>query len=322
MHAIRITETGEPGVMRWTEIEDPQPGPGELVVRVAAAGVNYIDTYHRTGLYPLDLPFTPGLEGAGEVMVAGGDASFAVGDGVAWTNALGSYAELAVVPETQAVAIPDAVDLEQAAAVMLQGMTAHYLAHDTFPLQAGQRCLVHAGAGGVGLLLIQMAKQIGAEVFTTVSTDAKGELAAAAGADHVIRYDQWDFGDQVERLGGPRCLDVIYDGVGQATFERGLGLLRPRGMLVLFGQSSGVVPPFDLGRLAANGSLFVTRPTLFHYIATRQELESKAGAVLDAVAAGDLEVRIGHRWRLAEAAEAHRALQGRATSGKVLLIPA
>ena len=229
MHAIRITEVGEPGVMRWVETDAPVPGPGDLLVRVAAAGVNYIDTYHRTGLYPMTMPFTPGLEGAGEVLAVGEGASFSAGDQVAWTNAVGSYAEQVIVPSSQAVGVPDGMDLEVAAAAMLQGMTAHYLANDTFPLQPGQRCLIHAGAGGVGLLLIQMAKTIGAEVFTTVSTEAKAGLAEAAGADHVIRYDQWDFGDQVERFGGSRCLDVIYDGVGQATFSRGLELLRPRG---------------------------------------------------------------------------------------------
>ncbi|HSF85579.1 MAG TPA: quinone oxidoreductase [Acidimicrobiia bacterium] len=321
MHAIQVTEIGEPGVLRWSEVEPSVPGPGEVLVRVAAAGVNYIDTYHRTGLYPMPLPFTPGLEGAGDVVAVGEGVQLQPGDRVAWSNAIGSYAEQVIVPAGQAVAIPDGVDLETAAASMLQGMTAHYLAHDTFPLQAGQRCLIHAGAGGVGLALIQMAKQIGAEVFTTVSTEEKAELAGGAGADHVIRYDKWDFGDNVERIGGERCLDVIYDGVGQSTFARGLELLRKRGMLVLFGQSSGPVEPVDLGTLARNGSLYVTRPRLFDYIADRAALEARAGAVLAAVAAGELSIRIGHRWRMAEAAEAHRALEARATSGKVLLIP-
>lgn len=321
MHAIRITETGEPSVMRWIQTDRPAPGAGEVLVRVAAAGVNFIDTYHRTGLYPMELPFTPGLEGAGEVIATGDDAGFVAGDRVAWSNALGSYAEAVIVRSDSAVRVPDGVELDVAAAAMLQGMTAHYLANDTFPLQPGHRCLVHAGAGGVGLLLIQMAKQAGAEVFTTVSTADKAELAAGAGADHVIRYDEEDFGATVERLAGDRPLDVVYDGVGQATFDRDLELLRSRGMLVLFGQSSGVVPPFDLGRLARNGSLYVTRPTLFDYIAARDDLERRAGAVLGAIAAGDLSVRIGHRWRLAEAAEAHRALESRATTGKVLLVP-
>ncbi len=321
MHAIRISETGGPGVMRWTELDRPEPAAGELLVEVAAAGVNFIDTYHRTGLYPMELPFTPGLEGAGRVIAAGEGTPYAAGDTVAWANAIGSYAEAAIVPAAQAVPVPAGVDLDVAAAVMLQGMTAHYLTHDTFPLQPEHRCLVHAGAGGVGLLVIQMAKRIGAEVFTTVSSDSKAALAASAGADHVIRYDRWDFGDQVVRFGGERCLDVIYDGVGQATFDRGLELLRKRGTMVLFGQSSGSVPPVDLGRLALNGSLYVTRPTLFDYVARPEELGTKAGAVLGAVAGGELDVRIGHRWRIAEAAEAHRALESRATSGKVLLIP-
>jgi NADPH2:quinone reductase len=321
MHGIRISELGEPGVMRWTELDPLTPGPGELLVQVAAAGVNYIDTYHRTGLYPMSLPFTPGLEGAGVIVAVGEGVHRQPGDRVAWTNAVGSYAEQVIVPEAHAVPVPEGIDLETAAAAMLQGMTAHYLAYDTFPLQSGQRCLIHAGAGGVGLLLIQMAKDIGAEVFTTVSTEQKAELATGAGADHVIRYDKWDFGDQIERFGGPRCLDVIYDGVGRATFARGLKLLRKRGMLVLFGQSSGPVEPVDLGTLARNGSLYVTRPTLFDYIPDRAALETRAGVVLSSIAAGELDIRIGHRWRLAEAGEAHRALEARATSGKVLLIP-
>ncbi len=323
MHAIVISENGGPGVLRWSEAEVPSPAAGELLVKVEAAGVNFIDTYHRVGLYPMNLPFSPGLEGAGEITEVGeGVTEFSAGGRVAWTSAIGSYAEYVIVPVAQAVAIPDGVSTEAAAAVMLQGMTAEYLCTATYPLSERQRCLIHAGAGGVGLLLIQMAKRRGAEVFTTVSTEAKAELATGAGADHVIRYDKQDFGDQVESIAGTRPLDVIYDGVGRATFARGLELLKPRGMMVLFGQSSGPVEPFDLGQLARNGSLFVTRPTLFDYIATRDDLERLAGAVLAAVASGDLDVRIGHRWRLAEAAEAHRALEARATSGKILLIPA
>ncbi len=322
MQAILITEAGGPEALRLAEVAAPEPGPSDLIVRVAAAGVNYIDTYHRTGLYPMALPFTPGLEGAGEVVAVGGEVEgVAPGQRVAWSNAIGSYAELALVPAERAVTVPDGVDAEAAAAVMLQGMTAHYLTHDTYQLRAGSRCLVHAGAGGVGLLLIQMAKAIGAEVFTTVSTEEKAHLAADAGADHVIRYTERDFGDAVEEIAGPRPLDVVYDGVGRATFDRGLELLRPRGVMALFGQSSGVVAPLDLGRLAANGSLYVTRPTLFSHIAGRADLEGMAGAVLGAVAAGELEVRIGHRYPLGEAAAAHSALEGRATTGKVLLIP-
>lgn len=322
MQAIRVTENGGPEVLRLADVGSPEPGPGDLLVRVAAAGLNYIDTYHRTGLYPTDLPFTPGLEGAGEVVEIGADVTgIAPGDRVAWSNALGSYAELVVVPEDGAVSVPAGVALDQAAAVMLQGMTAHYLTHDTYPLGPGDRCLVHAGAGGVGLLLVQMAKRLGAEVFATVSTAEKADLATGAGADHVIRYTEGDFGDAVEQIAGPRPLDVVYDGVGRATFDRGLGLLRPRGMMALFGQSSGVVPPLDLGRLAANGSLYVTRPTLFSHIASRTDLEARAGAVLASVGSDDLDVRIGHRYPLTEASKAHRALEERQTTGKVLLIP-
>ncbi len=322
MHAIRISEHGDAGVLEWTEVATPVPAADELLVQVEAAGVNYIDTYHRTGLYPMALPLTPGLEGAGVVAAVGPDAvGFGVGDRVAWTNAMGSYAEYVNVPARQAVAIPGALPSESAAAVMLQGMTAHYLSRGTFPLGEGHRCLVHAGAGGVGLLLIQMAKDLGAEVFTTVSTEEKAALAAGAGADHIIRYESSDFGARVEEIAGPRPLDVIYDGVGRATFARGLELLRKRGMMVLFGQSSGPVEPFDLGALARHGSLYVTRPTLFDYIATREELDARAGAVLGAVAAGKLDVRIGHRWPMAEARNAHRALEGRRTTGKLLLLP-
>lgn len=322
MHAIRIIETGEPDVMVWSEVDRPEPGSGDLLVRVVAAGVNFIDTYHRTGLYPMELPFTPGLEGAG--IVAGhGDAISQFGEGarVAWTNAIGSYGEYAIVPAEAAVSVPQDVALEVAAAAMLQGLTADYLVRNTFPLAAGQRCLVHAGAGGVGRLLIQMAKTIGAEIFTTVSTPEKASIAEACGADHVIMYTERDFGDAVEEIAGPRPLDVVYDGVGRATFDRGLELLKKRGMMALFGQSSGVVPPFDLGRLARNGSLFITRPTLFDYVDTPEKLRERAAAVLAAVGSGDLDIHIGHRWALEDAAEAHRALEARKTTGKVLLVP-
>lgn len=322
MHAIRITEAGGPEVLEWAEVDQPAPGDGELLVRVVAAGVNYIDTYHRTGLYPMPLPFTPGLEGAGIVAAVGnGVTRFDEGSRVAWTNVIGSYAEYVIVPEEAAVAVPKDVALEVAAASMLQGMTAHYLVHDTFALAPGQRCLVHAGAGGVGRLVIQMAKAAGAEVFTTVSTEAKAAEAVAAGADHVIRYTDVDFGDAVEAIAGPRPLDVVYDGVGKATFLRGLELLRPRGTMVLFGQSSGVVPPLDLGVLAQQGSLYVTRPTLFNYVASPDDLEQSAAEVFLLVGTGELDVEIGHRWNLADAAEAHRALEARQTSGKVLLVP-
>jgi NADPH2:quinone reductase len=322
MHAIRISEHGGPSVLRWEELPQPTPPDDGILVRVEAAGVNYIDTYHRRGIYEVPLPMTPGLEGAGVVVAAGGSQDrFAEGDRVAWSMAPGSYAELQVMPADLAVAVPDGLDTETAAALLLQGMTAHYLAYDVYPLGPEDRCLVHAGAGGVGLLLIQIAKSLGAEVFSTVSTGEKAALAAGAGADHVILYSEEDFGDAVERIAGERPLDVIYDGVGAATFDRGLELLRRRGTMALFGQSSGVVPPFDLGRLATNGSLSVTRPTLGDFVAGRDALEARAGAVLDMAAEGRLAVRIGHRWRIAEAAEAHRALEARLTTGKLLLTP-
>ena len=322
MHAIRMTQTGEPDVLEWTELPVGDPAPGEIRVTVAASGLNYIDTYHRRGIYPLDLPATIGLEGAGTVSAVGADvAGISIGDPVAWSNALGSYAEEVVLPAQGVVPVPPDMSLEVAAAAMLQGMTAHYLATSTFPLRSGHRCLIHAGAGGVGRILIQIAKQRGAEVFATVSTEAKAELATSAGADHVIRYTEEDFAGAVESIAGPKSLDVVFDGVGASTFDAGLGLLKPRGLMALFGQSSGVVPPFDLGRLATMGSLYVTRPTLFSYIAERAELLRRSGEVFEWIQAGDLEVRIGHRWPLAETAEAHRALEARQTSGKVLLLP-
>jgi NADPH2:quinone reductase len=322
MQGIEIREHGGPEVLTWAELAEQEPGAGEMLVEVAGAGVNFIDTYQRTGLYPVDLPFTPGLEGAGTVAAVGPDVeAFEVGDRVAWTSVLGTYAERVVVPADKAVAVPDGVDLDVAAAVMLQGMTAHYLAIDTFPLKPGDRCLIHAGAGGVGLLLIQVAKRLGAEVFTTVGTAEKGELAAAAGADHVIIYTEQDFGDAIEATAGVRPLDVVYDGVGAATFDRGLELLRSRGLMALFGQSSGVVGPLDPAVLNRHGSLFLTRPSLFHYIAERSELERRSSDLFGWIAAGELDVRIGARFELAQAADAHRALEGRQTTGKVLLVP-
>lgn len=321
MRAIQVTETGGPEVLVPAEVPEPEAGPGQVVIEVAAAGLNYIDTYHRRGLYPMDLPFTPGLECAGTVLDVGdGVAGIAVGDRVATANGIGSYAEQVAVAADVVVPVPDGTDLEAAAAAMLQGMTAHYLVEDTFPLAAGDRCLIHAGAGGVGLLAIQMAVALGAEVFTTVSTEEKAALAAGAGAHHVIRYDEVDFVEAVREISGKeRPLDVVYDGVGVATFDKGLGLIRPRGLMCLFGQASGPVPPVDLQTLNANGSLYVTRPTLFHYIADRTELETRAGAVLGAVADGALDVLVGARFPLEQAGDAHRALEGRRTQGKVLI---
>jgi len=320
MFHIEIQATGGPEVLRFVEADDPTPGEGALLVDVAAAGVNFIDTNQRTGLYPVELPYVPGLEAAGTVVAVGaGVAGVAVGDTVAWSSAPGSYSEMAVVPAAVAVGVPDGVDAETAAAAMLQGLTAHYLVTDTHPLGPGQRCLVHAGAGGVGLLLIQLAKHLGAEVFTTVGTAAKAELARAAGADHVIEYRDVDFGDEVEHLAGPRPLDVVYDGVGRTVFRRSLELLRPRGTMVNFGNASGPAEPIAPLDLAP--SLFLTRPSLFHYISERAELERRATDLFDWIAAGELDVRIGERLPLDQAAEAHRRLEGRLTTGKILLVP-
>jgi NADPH:quinone reductase len=317
---IRVERHGGPEVLEWAAIEDPAPGPRDLVVDLAYAGLNFLDVYQRTGLYPMELPFVPGSEGAGVVRAIGGEVSqFAVGDHVAWSSVLGSYAEEVRVPEAAAVAVPDGVGLDVAAAVMLQGMTAHYLALDTFPLAAGHRCLIHAGAGGTGLLLIQIAKRHGAEVFTTVGSEEKLDLARDAGADHVIRYDEEDFGAAVERIAADRPLDVVYDGVGQAVFSRSLELLRRRGTMVTFGNASGAVEPLSPLALTRNGSLYLTRPTLVDYVTTREELERRSGDLFAWITEGSLRVRIGARVPLVDAAEAHRMLEGRATTGKTLL---
>ncbi len=320
MKAIQVTQTGGPEVLTWTDVDDPTPGPDQVVVAVAAAGLNYIDTYHRTGLYPMELPLTPGLEGAGTVTEIGSDVSdVAVGDTVAWSANIGTYAEYVALPAASTVPVPAGVALDEAAAVMLQGMTAHYLVTDTFPLGEGHRCLVHAGAGGVGLLLIQMAKMLGAEVFTTVGTPAKAELATGAGADHVILYRDVDFGDAVEEIAGERALDVVYDGVGKSVFRRSLELLKPRGMMVNFGNASGPAEPISPLELAP--SLFLTRPSLFHYIANRSELLRRSGDLFTWMADDRLTVRIGERIPLAEARRAHELLEGRQTTGKVVLVP-
>jgi len=322
MKAIRITAPGGPESMRLEDVETPAPQPGQVLVRVEAAGVNYIDTYHRSGQYTVPLPYTLGLEGAGVVEAVGtGVTGVAKGARVAWTNVPGSYATHALVPADRVVALPAGLTSQQGAAAMLQGMTAHYLAHATFPLRRGDACLVHAGAGGVGLLLTQMAKRQGARVFTTVSTDEKAALSKEAGADEVIRYTREDFKDAVRRLTDGKGARVVYDSVGKDTFEKSLDSLAARGLLVLFGQSSGAVGPFDAQVLAAKGSLFLTRPTLAHYIATRDELMARAGEVLGWIADGTLKLRIGATFPLAEAARAHTELEGRRTTGKVLLIP-
>jgi NADPH:quinone reductase len=321
MKAIRIHSHGGPEALVLDEVAEPKTTPGHLIVKVAAAGVNFIDVYHRTGLYPKELPFTPGLEAAGEVLAVGeGVSGFAVGDRVASPLAQGAYAELALVLADKAVRVPAGIDWGQAAAAMVQGLTAHYLSHDTFKLAAGHTCLVHAAAGGVGLLLIQLAKRLGARVIGTVSTEEKAQLARQAGADEVILYTRQDFEEEVLRLTQGRRLSVVYDSVGQATFEKSLRCLAPLGMLVLYGQSSGLVPPVSPSRLSS-GSLFLTRPMLFDYVPDRQTLERRAGELFAWVREGRLKLRIGHTFALAAAAEAHRALEGRETTGKVLLHP-
>ena len=322
MKAIQVKECGGAEKMQYVDITTPEPGPQQARIKVAAAGVNFIDVYFRTGLYKADLPVTLGMEGAGVVDAVGPDAAgVQAGDRVAWAMTRGSYAEYAVVPAAQLVKIPEGTDLNTAAAAMLQGMTAHYLTHSSFPLKAGDTCLVHAAAGGAGRLIVQMAKMRGARVFGTVSTEAKAALARAAGIDEVIFYTQQDFETEVKRLTGGRGVDVIYDSVGASTFLKGLNCIRPRGMMVLFGQSSGPVAPFDPGMLNGKGSLFLTRPSLGFYCATREELLWRAGDVLGWIASGKLKLQIDRTYRLADAAQAHRDLESRATAGKLLLLP-
>jgi NADPH2:quinone reductase len=322
MKAIRVHATGGPDVLRYEDVAQPAPGPGQALVKVEAAGVNFIDIYQRRGLYPVPLPFTPGQEAAGTVAAVGpGVADVKPGDRVAYTGVLGAYAEYAVVPAERLVVLPEGMDARQGAAAMLQGMTAHYLACTTYPLKPGDACLVHAAAGGVGLLLCQVAKRRGARVIGTVSTREKAALAREAGADEVILYTEQDFEAEVKRLTRGAGVNVVYDSVGQTTFAKSLNCLAPRGMLVLFGQSSGPVGPFDPQLLGQKGSLFLTRPSLAHYVATRAELLARAQEVLGWIRAGTLKLRIGREFPLAQAAAAHRALEGRETAGKVLLIP-
>ena len=322
MKAIQIQETGGPEVLKLVELPIPTPGPGQVLIRVEAVGVNFIELYFRKGQYKATLPMVPGSEAAGTVEELGpGVNSFNPGDSVASAGVLGSYAEYALVPAGQLVKVPAGVSPEQAAAVMLQGMTAHYLAYSTFPLKAGETALVHAGAGGVGLLLTQMAHRIGARVISTVSTAEKADLSREAGASDVILYTQQDFVAEVKRLTGGKGVDVIYDSVGKTTFEGSLNCLRPRGLLALFGGSSGAVPPFDPTQLSSKGSLFLTRPTLWHYIATREDLEWRAKDVLSWVADGTLKLRMEHDYPLTEAAQAHAEMEERKTAGKLLLEP-
>ncbi|MFD2416131.1 quinone oxidoreductase family protein [Amycolatopsis pigmentata] len=320
--AVQIRRTGGPEVLEVAEVDPGEPGPGQLLVDVIAAGVNYIDTYHRAGIYPLDLPVTLGMEGVGTVVAAGPEVTgFSPGDRVAWQGQLGSYAERAVIPSAIAMHVPAEIPDETAAAMMLQGITAHYLVRSTYEVQEGDTVLVHAAAGGVGLLLVQLAKARGARVIGTVSTEEKERLARDAGADEVIRYDQVDFAAVTRELTGGEGVAAVYDGVGKSTVDGSLASLRIRGVLALFGASSGPVPPIDPQRLNAAGSVYLTRPTAAHYVRTRDELDWRASELFDAVTSGKLAIRVGGRYPLADARQAHEDLQGRRTTGKLLLIP-
>jgi NADPH2:quinone reductase len=322
MKAVRIHKFGGPDVMQYEDIPTPTPGAGQVLIKLAAAGLNFIDVYQRTGLYPNDLPYGLGLEGSGTVAAVGsGVSGLGEGDPVAYTGVPGSYAEYVLAPATSLVRMPDGLEVKIGAAAMLQGMTAHYLAYTTYPLKAGDTCLIHAAAGGVGLILVQMAKQCGARVMGTVSTEEKAALAREAGADEIILYTQQDFETEVKRLTEGKGVQVIYDSVAKDTFDKGLNCLAPLGYMVLYGQSSGPIPPFDPALLNAKGSLFLTRPSLFHYIADRASLEKRAGDVLGWIASGALKLRTEHTFALSDVAAAHRSLEGRKTTGKVLLIP-
>ena len=315
-----MQKTGGPEVLEFVEVPAPEPGPGQVLVRIEASGVNFIDTYLREGRYPVPLPFIPGQEASGVVVALGeGVTGFHEGDRVAWTGTRGTYAEFACAPANDLLHVPAGLSSEQAAAALTQGFTAHYLAYDTYPIQHGDTVLIHAGAGGVGLLLTQMAKRLGATVITTVSTEEKAALSREAGADHTILYTHQDFREEVLKI-APGGLPVVYDSVGKTTFEDSLKCLRPRGLMALYGASSGAVPAMDPIRLMS-GSLYLTRPTLKDYVQTREELEKRAADVFGWAVAGELKWRIEFRYPLAEAAQAHRDLEGRKTTGKVLLIP-
>jgi NADPH2:quinone reductase len=322
MKAVLVRTPGDASALEYADTDVPTPKANEALIAVKAIGVNFIDVYFREGRYPAERPFIPGNEAAGVVTAVGSDViEIQVGDRVAFTGHLGSYAEVVAMPADRLVNVPDSIDFEHAAAAMLQGMTAHYLCHDTYPLRAGETALVHACAGGVGLLLVQMAKNIGAHVIGTASSEEKAELGRETGADDVIVYSTHDFAAETKRLTDGRGVHVVYDGVGKTTFERDLEILRPRGYLVLFGGASGAVPPFDPMVLSRKGSLFLTRPTLANYVATREELVARATSVFEMIASGKLRLRIQHRYPLAEAQQAHRDLEARKTTGKVLLIP-
>jgi NADPH2:quinone reductase len=322
MKAILVHKHGGPEVLTLEDIPAPAPQAGEARIKIEATGVNFIDIYHRTGLYPLKTPFMLGMEGAGVVDAVGGNVTAVKkGDRVAYAMVLGSYAEYAIVPAAKLVPLPADIDSQTAAALMLQGMTAHYLTHSTYPLKQGETALVHAAAGGVGLLLVQIAKMRGARVIGTVSTDAKAQLAKQAGAGEMVLYTQTDFLIAVKKFTGGQGVHVVYDSVGATTFEKSLDCLRPRGYLVLFGQSSGPVAPFDPGKLAAKGSLFLTRPSLAHYTLDRAELLQRAGDLFNWTASGKLRIRVDKVLPLSQAVEAHRLLEGRKTTGKIILVP-
>ena len=322
MKAIQVSRTGGPEVLELVDLPIPQPKANEAVVRIKAAGVNFIDVYFREGRYPAPLPFVNGQEAAGVVTSVGVEVrNVKVGDRIAYTGALGSYAKYGAVPADRLIKIPDQLDFNQAAAAMLQGMTAHYLSHSTYPVKRDETALVHAAAGGVGLLLVQMCKLLGARVIATAGSEEKAALAHEAGADEVIIYTTQDFEAETKRLTDNKGVHVVYDGVGKTTFEKDLNVLRPRGYLVLFGGASGAVPPFDLLELTKHGSLFVTRPSLQHYVATREELEQRSSDVLGMIVSGDLKLRIHKKYPFGEVQQAHRDLEGRKTTGKLLLIP-
>ncbi len=322
MKQIQITQCGGPEVMKLADAAKPSPAAGQALVKIAAAGVNFIDVYFRCGLYKADLPFTPGSEASGTVeSVGAGVTVVKPGDRVAYAMARGSYSEYALVPADQLVPLPDSVDMQTAGAAMLQGMTAHYLTHSTWPVKPGDKVLVHAAAGGAGRLIAQMAKMLGAVVYGTVGTDTKAAIAKEAGVDETIVYTREDFAAEIKRLTGGKGVDVIYDSVGATTFLKGLDIIRPRGMMALFGQSSGVVAPLDPNILNPKGSLFLTRPSLAHHVLTREELLWRAGDVLKWIGSGKLKLMIDKTYPLADAADAHRDLEGRKTAGKLLLIP-
>ncbi len=322
MKAIQVQQTGGPEALKLVDLPVPKPKPNEAVVKIAAAGVNFIDVYFREGRYPSPLPFVDGQEGAGTVTEVGSEVkSLKPGDRVAYTGILGSYAEYAAVLADRLVKIPEKITEQQAAAAMLQGMTAHYLIYASYPLKKGETALIHAAAGGMGLLLVQMAKNIGARVIGTVSSEEKARLAREAGADDVIIYTQQDFEEETRRLTDGKGVHVVYDGVGKTTFEKDLNIMRPRGYVVLFGGASGPVPPFDPMKLTQKGSLFLTRPSLMHYIITREELEQRATDVLNMIASGKVKLRLQHKYPLDQAQQAHRDLEARKTTGKLLLIP-